>query len=95
MTKRTENLFRALRMLLTAACLMALFSFAAFGADQRVYDAAGLFSADKVSEIEAEIVSVREKTGLDIAVRDGEWFYKKALTSAQNGVKRCKQELQG
>ena len=68
MTKRTEKLFRALRMLLAAACLMALCSFAAFGADQRVYDAAGLFSADKVSEIEAEIVSVREKTGLDIAV---------------------------
>ena len=34
-------------------------------------------------------------TGLDIAVRDGEWFYKKALASAQDGVKRCKQELRG
>ena len=32
-------------------------------------------------------------TGLEIAVREGEWFYKKALTSAKNGVKRCKQEL--
>ena len=34
-------------------------------------------------------------TGLDIAVRSGEWFYQKALTSAETGVKRCKQELAG
>lgn len=34
-------------------------------------------------------------TGLDIAVREGEWFYDKALASARNGVKRCKQELRG
>ena len=33
-------------------------------------------------------------TGLEIAVREGEWFYKKALTGARNGVKRCRQELQ-
>ena len=32
-------------------------------------------------------------TGLEIAVREGEWFYKKSLASAKNGVKRCKQEL--
>ena len=31
-------------------------------------------------------------TGLEIAVRAGEWFYKKALDSAKSGVVRCKQE---
>ena len=31
-------------------------------------------------------------TGLEIAVNSGEWFYKKALTGARNGVARCKQE---
>ena len=32
-------------------------------------------------------------TGLEIAVRDGDWFYRKALAGAENGVKRCRQEV--
>lgn len=32
-------------------------------------------------------------TGLDNAVRDGDWFYNKALAGAKDGVARCKQEL--
>ncbi|MCQ2751493.1 MAG: sel1 repeat family protein [Coriobacteriales bacterium] len=34
-------------------------------------------------------------TGLEIAVDSGEWFYKKVLRDAQEGVLRCKQELAG
>lgn len=30
---------------------------------------------------------------LDIAVRRGDWFYKKALREAKNGYARCKQEI--
>ena len=34
-------------------------------------------------------------TGLEIAVRGGDWFYEKALAGARDGLNRCKQELAG
>lgn len=37
----------------------------------------------------------RATTGLQIAVDHGDWYYRKALAGAQDGVTRCQQELSG
>ncbi len=35
----------------------------------------------------------RAEESLDLAVRSGDWYYKRALRDARNGVKRCRQEI--
>ena len=37
----------------------------------------------------------KAETGLEIAVKAGNWYYEKSLKGARDGVLRCKQELHG
>ena len=44
----------------------------------------------------SEIYKSRQlNTGLEIAVKAGNWYYEKSLKGARDGVLRCKQELHG
>ncbi len=37
----------------------------------------------------------KAETGLEIAVKAGNWYYEKSLKGARDGVLRCRQELHG
>ena len=58
------------RLCVLAVCLLLMVFAAvpAFAAGQRVYDAAGLFSADEVNALEQMITELRSHTGMDAAV---------------------------
>ena len=49
-------------------CLMLAAAVSVFAADQRVYDAAGLFSAEQKSSLESSIQDLRSHTGMDAVV---------------------------
>jgi uncharacterized protein len=49
-------------------CLMLAAAISVFAADQRVYDAAGLFSAEQISSLESSIQELRSHTGMDAVV---------------------------
>ncbi len=49
-------------------CLMLAAAISVFAADQRVYDAAGLFSAEQKNSLESSIQDLRSRTGMDAVV---------------------------
>ena len=49
-------------------CLMLAAALSVFAADQRVYDAAGIFSAEQISSLESSIQDLRSRTGMDAVV---------------------------
>ena len=49
-------------------CLMLAAALSVYAADQRVYDAAGLFSAEQISSLESSIQELRSHTGMDAVV---------------------------
>lgn len=49
-------------------CLMLAAALSVFAADQRVYDAAGLFSAEQKNSLESSIQDLRSRTGMDAVV---------------------------
>lgn len=49
-------------------CLMLAAAVSVFAADQRVYDAAGLFSAEQKNSLESSIQDLRSRTGMDAVV---------------------------
>ena len=62
------KIMKRLCALAVCLCLMLAAALSVFAADQRVYDAAGLFSADQITSLESSIQELRSHTGMDAVV---------------------------
>ena len=62
------KIMKRLCALAVCLCLMRAAALSVFAADQRVYDAAGLFSADQITSLESSIQELRSHTGMDAVV---------------------------
>ena len=62
------KIMKRLCALAVCLCLMLAAALSVFAADQRVYDAAGLFSAEQISSLESSIQELRSHTGMDAVV---------------------------